>query len=215
MSESPTPLLAEPPPLPLSLPRARAAGGWVFRQRTWLPVPFALALVLLRLAEVEAEWPLLAGPSLVLLGQGVRLWAVRHIGVISRTRALRLGPLVATGPYTLTRNPLYVGNALMWSGFVIWSELVWMLPVAWALFALQYGAITQWEEHRLADSFGDQYLAYARVTPRWIPRLRGLPAAWDQPASHAWRDVLFSERGTLITLAVMSTLLLLKAWLGS
>ena len=43
-------------------------------------------------------------------GELIRLWGVHHIGAISRTRSQRLGPLVATGPFALIRNPLYVGN---------------------------------------------------------------------------------------------------------
>jgi protein-S-isoprenylcysteine O-methyltransferase Ste14 len=139
------------------------------------------------------------------------LWSVRHIGVISRTRAQRLGPLVATGPYLLSRNPLYIGNALLWAGFLAWSGLLWLGPPALLLFAVQYSLLAQWEERQLLQSFGESYAAYQRETPRWLPRLGALAAAWRQPARHSWPDVLFSERGTLIAVAIVSLLLIAKA----
>jgi protein-S-isoprenylcysteine O-methyltransferase Ste14 len=46
-------------------------------------------------------------------------------------------------------NPLYAGNWFLWTGFVIWSELLWMLPIAWIVFWVQYGAIRRWEEAML------------------------------------------------------------------
>ena len=121
-------------------------GAWTFRQRSWLPVPLGLAVVTLRTGAVEGTWPLVAGVALVLVGELLRLWAVRHIGTISRTRtSTRQGPLITSGPFRMVRNPLYLGNWMIWSGLVVASRLVWMLPIAWAVFALQYGTMVIWE----------------------------------------------------------------------
>jgi protein-S-isoprenylcysteine O-methyltransferase Ste14 len=185
-------------------------GAWAFRQRSWLPVPAALVLVVLHQGETRATWPLFVGPSLVVTGQTLRLWAVRHIGIISRTRTTRFGPFVTDGPYAVLRNPLYVGNWLLWTGFAVWSGLLWMLPIAWGIFVLQYGAITRWEEERLRLHFGSAYDTYAGNVPRWRPRWMALHRALSTSASHPWRDVIFSERGTLLAVGVMSLLLVLK-----
>lgn len=171
-------------------------------------MPIALILLGTRAAEIPGDIPIRLGITLVALGEYLRLWTVRHIGVISRTRSARWGPLVVSGPYRLVRNPIYVGNWFIWTGFVVWSGLVWMLPVAWLVFGLQYAAIVRWEEQRLLAHFGPPYAQYLREVPRWWPRS---PAPPSGPASlHPWNAVFFSERGTLAAIAAMAVLLTLK-----
>jgi protein-S-isoprenylcysteine O-methyltransferase Ste14 len=185
------------------------AGAWLFRYRSSLPVPLALILLFVRKGEVAAPWVLVVGPLLVLLGEGLRLWAVRHIGTISRTRTTRYGPLISGGPYGIVRNPLYVGNWFLWTGFAVWSGLLWMLPIAWVVFAVQYRAIARWEGSFLRGIYTTAYDAYAREVRAWVPRWPPRPGS--TPASlHPWGDVLFSERGTLIAAAAMSILLVVK-----
>src|SRR6476646_8252434 len=79
------------------------AGGWLFRQRSWLPLPLVAALLLIPPPHDTAGTPAgslwTIGLLVVAAGEGIRLWAVHHIGAISRTRSDRLGPLVATGPF--------------------------------------------------------------------------------------------------------------------
>jgi hypothetical protein len=134
---------------------------------------------------------------------------VRQIGVISRTRSGRLGRLVTEGPFVLVRNPLYVGNLLLWTGFTVWSGKLWLLVVAWTLFLLQYSAIIRFEEALLRQRFGEEYAAYLARVPRWWPRLANLGTAMRDRAHHPWRDTLFSERGTLIAVVAISTLLVI------
>ncbi len=185
------------------------AGAWLFRYRSSLQVPLALVLVLVRKGAVEGPWVLVVGPLLVVMGEGLRLWAVRHIGTISRTRTTRYGPLITAGPYAMMRNPLYVGNLFLWTGFAVWSALLWMLPVAWVVFGLQYRAIAKWEAAFIRSIYGPAYDEYARQVRAWMPRWPPAAASGSGPL-HPWREVLFSERGTLLAVAVMSGLLILK-----
>jgi protein-S-isoprenylcysteine O-methyltransferase Ste14 len=184
------------------------AGEWAIKQRSWLPVPIALMLLLLRIGQVEGDIPVRAGIALVGFGEFLRLWTVRHIGVISRTRSARWGPLVISGPYRLVRNPIYVGNWFIWTGFVVWSGLLWMLPIAWLIFGLQYAAIVRWEEQRLLAHFGPPYAEYCRSVQRWWPGSLLPPSADAEP--HPWNAVLFSERGTLAAIAAMAFLLTVR-----
>ena len=189
---------------------ASVGGSWLFRQRSWLPVPIALILLLVRWGMLRHPILPVAGPFLVLAGEGLRWWAVGQIGVISRTRSTRLGPLITTGPFTLCRNPLYVGNLLIWAGFTVWSGLLWMLPITLGIFIVYYRSIIEWEEALLTERFGEAYTEYVSVTPRWWPRLDRLPAALSASAMHPWRLVAFSERGTLMAIAIGAILLVIR-----
>jgi hypothetical protein len=134
---------------------------------------------------------------------------VHHIGVISRTRSDRLGPLIATGPFSLIRNPLYVGNILLWTGFAFSARLPWLVPFVLGLLVLEYHAIVRWEERLLEARLGDRYRAYASQVPRWVPKLQA-PSRAPLTAPFSWGETFFSERGTLIAIALGYVLLWLK-----
>lgn len=190
------------------------AGGWLFRQRSWLPLPLVAALLLIpppdnvSWAPVASLW--IIGAIVVAIGEAIRLWAVHHIGAISRTRSDRLGPLVAAGPFAYVRNPLYLGNILLWTGFAIAARLLWLAPVIVVLLALEYHAIVRWEERLLAERIGEPYVNYVARVPRWVPSF-GARTPRDAAITFSWRQTLFSERGTLIAIAAGFVLLWLKA----
>jgi protein-S-isoprenylcysteine O-methyltransferase Ste14 len=200
----------------MQLDRVARAGGWLFRQRTWLPLPVAIALLVMPGGPPSFVVQLF-GVAAVAAGELIRLWAVRHIGVISRTRSDRLGPLVSSGPFGLVRNPLYIGNLLLWTGFAVSAGLLWLAPIVAIVFAAEYHAIVRWEEALLADRLGDAYRAYAARVGRWVPSGRGSAvdrsevAGGTVPAKpFTWSETLFSERGTIIAIAVGYGLLWVK-----
>lgn len=191
-------------------------GGWLFKQRSWLPVPIVLALVLIPVGRrsVPALW---SGVVLVAAGEALRLWAVHHIGVISRTRSDRLGPLISTGPFGHVRNPLYLGNIALWLGFTISGGLLWLVPTVLGVLALEYHAIVRWEEGLLSARMGAPYRRYLAVVPRWIPSWRrtvdldsDTRLAPGQTATYSWRDTVLSERSTLVAVALGYFLLWVK-----
>jgi len=217
------------------------AGGWLFRRRTSLPLPLALALLLIPSSDASRASALFAvGAVIVGAGELLRLWAVRHIGVISRTRSDRLGPLVSTGPFSFVRNPLYLGNIALWVGFAVSAGLVWLVPIFVVVLSLEYHAIVRWEEDLLTSRRREEYRAYAARVPRWIPSIVARrqstvdsgpstvtaiqpPAANRQSAeelpqltdggrlpTNSWPETFFSERGTLIAIAVGYLLLWVK-----
>ena len=189
-------------------------GGWLFRRRTLLPLPVALAILTLRTGQAPPSAALTAaGVAVTLAGEALRLWGVRHIGVISRTRSDRLGPLVATGPFAYVRNPLYIGNIALWVGFALTARLVWLAAAAFVLLAAEYHAIVRWEEWLLEERLGDAYFTYASAVPRWWPTLEERTGSKVSAASapFAVSAVFFSERGTLIAIAVGYLLLWTKA----
>ena len=193
-------------------------GGWLFRRRTLVPLPVALAILTLRIGLAPPSAALIAaGVALTLAGEALRLWGVQHIGAISRTRSDRLGPLIASGPFAYVRNPLYIGNIALWVGFAVTARLLWLAPVILVVLAAEYHAIVRWEEQMLESRLGDGYHAYASRVPRWVPS-RFAPSRFAVSAPGAvsarrfsWRQTLFSERGTLIAIAAGYLLLWTKA----
>ena len=173
-------------------------------------MPLIAAIALIPGNQNVEPTPLwLSGAALGLAGEAVRLWAVHHIGVISRTRSDRLGPLVSTGPFSFVRNPLYLGNIALWVGLAVSARLFWMVPLILLVLGLEYHAIVRWEEHVLTARLGDSYRAYAARVPRWVPTCAPIKAA-SNPAAYSWRETFFSERGTLVAIAAGYLLLWLK-----
>ena len=76
--------------------------------------------------------------------------------------------IVATGPYALSRNPIYVSFNVVYVGIAFVVNTVWpiiFLPVGIVL--LYYGVIAR-EESYLAKVFGDEYVKYKARVRRWI-----------------------------------------------
>ena len=76
--------------------------------------------------------------------------------------------LVTTGPFSFTRNPIYLANTLLMVGVALITGIVWFLPLAiLAAFLTQKLAIEREEKH-LEARFGKKYRDYARRVRRWI-----------------------------------------------
>jgi protein-S-isoprenylcysteine O-methyltransferase Ste14 len=78
--------------------------------------------------------------------------------------------LVTSGPYALTRNPMYVGNLLFELGLL----LALRSPIALLMFAAHVVRLARRvsvDEERLEGLFGDEYRAYVSRVKRWIPGL--------------------------------------------
>jgi hypothetical protein len=117
---------------------------------------------------------------------------------------------MTAGPYAIVRNPLYVGNWLLWTGFALWSRLLWMVPIAWLVFYAQYRAIARWEASFIRSKYPGAYDEYAQRVHAWLPRWPSRSALAPVTALHPWREVFFSERGTLLAAALMALLLTAK-----
>ena len=76
--------------------------------------------------------------------------------------------LVTGGPFSVTRNPIYLADTLLMIGVGLISGIAWFLALAIvAAFATQKVAIER-EERWLTEKFGKRYRDYAKRVRRWI-----------------------------------------------
>ncbi|HZI94353.1 MAG TPA: isoprenylcysteine carboxylmethyltransferase family protein [Patescibacteria group bacterium] len=109
---------------------------------------------------------------LVLLGGGIRSWAMGyHFWRRPEGRRAERA-LVTAGPYALVRNPLYLGTLLISAGVALMSGSTIIIVTYLLVFWLGYYAIIMWEEQRLDSQFGDRYRDYFDSVPRLVPMLR-------------------------------------------
>ncbi|HXW04513.1 MAG TPA: methyltransferase [Vicinamibacterales bacterium] len=118
-----------------------------YRVRLGFPVA-ALALWLARPTPAT----LAAGAAVAVIGEALRVWAAGHL---EKGREV-----TSSGPYRLTRHPLYLGSSIIGLGFAIASAR----PAA-AVLVLSYLAVTvtsavRSEEHHLTEKFGRAYPEY-------------------------------------------------------
>ncbi|MGE0363500.1 MAG: isoprenylcysteine carboxylmethyltransferase family protein [Vicinamibacterales bacterium] len=123
----------------------------------------------LRLGPGPANWAVavLVAAGVVFVLLGVRAFRA------SRTTVNPLEPgrataLVTGGVYRVTRNPMYVGMALLLTAWAI--RLAAVLPfvgvVVFVLFMTRFQILP--EERVLTRIFGDQYSTYAARVRRWL-----------------------------------------------
>jgi hypothetical protein len=134
-----------------------------------VPIGFAAAGLVLWLARPTPR-SLQIGLPIALLGQLIRIWAAGHL---EKSREV-----TSSGPYRLTRHPLYLGSSLMGVGLAVAAN-------HWAVGAviLAYLAVTLWlairtEEAYLRATFGDAYDRYAQGALPSAARRFSVERAW-------------------------------------
>jgi protein-S-isoprenylcysteine O-methyltransferase Ste14 len=76
--------------------------------------------------------------------------------------------IATDGPYRFTRNPAYLGMALVYVGIALCSQALWvLLPLPLVLAIVDRGVIAR-EERYLERKFGQEYLDFKRRVRRWI-----------------------------------------------
>ena len=176
----------------------------VFKYRSYTPIPFIILMVLYNEPNV---YSLLGGLLVAVLGELIRLWGVSWAGSETRTTGGVGGTfLVISGPFAHVRNPLYVGNIMMYVGIGIMANaLCPYLPIlAFFFFAWQYVTIVGEEEAYLKTAFGESYAEYCKNVPRFIPRLSAYKNSALQQPSFNLQAGLRSERRTLQAFSIIT-----------
>ncbi len=163
-------------------------GRWLFRHRSHMPLLFAV-IFLPALAQYkrmqysfsqQLDWQLFC-LCISLLGLAVRVMTVAYISETSSGRELsdpKAEYLNTTGSYSLVRNPLYVGNMVIWLGVASMLRFWWLSLTILLISLIYYRLIIFAEEDYLTTRFGQSYLDWAQKTPALLPSLRH----WTPPA---------------------------------
>jgi protein-S-isoprenylcysteine O-methyltransferase Ste14 len=187
----------------------------IYKWRGYFYIPPLLVMAFCFWNEYENDLVIWSSGLLTMaLSLVIRVWATKHIGRrISRKYKNRtVLHLVTTGPYSLVRNPLYIGNILAIIGLCILSELVWFMPIVFAYFVLLYSLVARYEEYKLSVLFGEEYEAYRQTVPSWIPRFSMI--RWAKGGSFSWARALRGELPGVASSSVMILILLGKEIIG-
>jgi protein-S-isoprenylcysteine O-methyltransferase Ste14 len=157
--------------------------------------------------EAVAFYP---GAALCIMGELLRIRSVQFAGGSTRTRQVGAPNLITSGPYAMVRNPLYLANMLLYTGFSLASNawFPWLPLVAFVYFTFQYTMIVSLEEQTLGEIFGEKYDIYCRRVPRLFPRLGSKYT--KQPPANRFGIALREERSTLMGLTLSWIVLLIR-----
>ena len=156
-----------------SLEIKRSRKFWMrWRVRLGYPV----AIVFLVLAR-PVPHSILIGGFVAALGLLIRGAAAGHLHKDEQ--------LATTGPYSATRNPLYLGSAILAAGFVIAGFSWWAGLIVVLYFAVFYTAVIRNEEADLRKRFGAAFDEYAARVPVFLPRVLPGKANGNPPEATA------------------------------
>ncbi len=188
-------------------PESTGISRAVFKYRSYAPIPFLVVMVLFAAPTLTS---MICGFILIVIGESIRFWGVSIAGSETRTTG-RVGGtyLITNGPFAYVRNPLYVGNILLYLGVGVMSMALfpWLLIVALVWFLVQYHVIVKQEEKYLAATFGAEYVEYCTNVGRFLPRLIPYKSSLPPSKQSTFAEGLASERRTLQAIGIVVVVL--------
>lgn len=136
-------------------------------------VAFAVPLIAMAAAGRRPVQP--AGLVLLVPGLALLLWCVREFYVAGHGTLAPWEPpraLVVSGPYRVTRNPMYVAVLLILLGWAVLLNWWTIAAYAGAFAPIVHLRVVYHEEPFLAGTHGRAWTAFAARVPRWIGRVR-------------------------------------------
>lgn len=183
--------------------------NFFFKNRSFTPIPVAISIIYF----AQPDNPnIFIGVVILLLGELIRMWSVSYAGGETRTTNVGAPSLCTAGPYGYVRNPIYVGNMLMYLGIVIIAgspNLTLMALTTMTFFIIQYSLIISLEEQKLDELFGSEYATYKNNVRAIFPRF----TRWktdDNRTPLPFGRLLKTEKRTLQNVAFILTLIIVR-----
>lgn len=181
-------------------------GDFLFKHRSYFPLLFiAMALsaiayhhqhsytyssTVLLISELMQSIAIYVG----LFGFLIRVYTIGFTPKNTSGRNTKEGQIAdelnTKGLYSLTRNPLYVGNFFMWMGTVLFTGVFWFSILFIFIFWLYYEKIILLKKFFLREKFGNNYLNWAEKTPIFIPN----KLCYDHPImAFDWKKIIIKK----------------------
>jgi len=151
------------------------AGNFFVRWRVRLGYPLAVAVLYVSRPTPRS---ILLGAIAGIVGLGVRAYAAGYLH--------KQEVLTVTGPYAFTRNPLYLGSAILALGAGIAARSWISALVLIIYFATFYSIVMRRESNELHLRHGNSFEEYARAVPIFIPRLTAAKLPGDSAGSFSF-----------------------------
>ena len=186
-------------------------GNFLFKHRSFTPIPLIIfVFIIFKPVNLGDKNILinLTGIIISILGETIRITAVGYsfTGTSGRETFLRADTLNTTGIYAIVRNPLYIGNFLMFTGIVIVYANISAVFVFALFLILQYYFIIRSEENFLQEKYGESYETYCRQVKRIIP---GFKNYRKNQNNFSLSKVIFKESDSIFNMLMMFLLVLL------
>ncbi len=187
--------------------------NFLFSNRSYTPVPIAFVIIYLSNPSIRYS---IYGIPLILIGELIRINAVSYAGGITRTMNVGAPSLCTSGPYSRTRNPLYLGNMIIYLGIVLVAggKYVFILgAIVFLYFAFQYMMIISLEEETLKKLFGDEYISYMTNVPRLFPKVTRWTGGLNVHKPSDLYKTIKTEKRTLQNIILILSILVIKGQL--
>src|SRR5262245_42751160 len=140
--------------------------------------PLVVLASVLSGAVLNVAWPLPFVPHALRLPVGCLLVAMAVALFASSIRQFRMAgtpvpgnkpttAIVRTGPYRVSRNPIYLAFFALHLGLAIWVNSLWLVATLMATVAIAVVVVPR-EERYLTERFGPEYLEYKASVRRWL-----------------------------------------------
>jgi protein-S-isoprenylcysteine O-methyltransferase Ste14 len=143
--------------------------AWRTLARWRVPSGYVLAVAGVWLAAPTRR-SLMVGAIVGAVGEALRIWAAGHL---EKGREV-----TSSGPYALTRHPLYAGSCIMGAGFALAARSVVVAGLVFIYLGVTIAAAVRAEERHLTEKFGESYPAYRAGHAQPPPRRFSMERAW-------------------------------------
>lgn len=137
-----------------------------------LPEPYMVGFLTSALLHFAHPWRLPgrrrlhSGTGWTLVGAGVAISATA-VRAASDVDLERPSTLISSGPYAISRNPMYVGWALLYIGGALITQNAWKVASLPAVAGVMHREVLR-EEHMLERAFGEDYVQYRDLVRRYL-----------------------------------------------